>query len=239
MNYTYLYTETFNSENRLFKSKIDYEFLFNNLDDEIKLSIETLTDYYYEYFKNKLITFEACSIFIDPVRKIDDIPVKIKFYIVKNCIEYPPISKSSKIGMIISLNYMESVNPSIYYILQNLYFTNFEISKVDEFKNVIYNCLFYCHIILRDFKYHPMLKYLNHFTDLNELVNIQISLVNLFDNKIDCSVCLEQTISTSTCNHPLCQKCFSKLKTKVCPICRKILSDEVDDYDDEEDDSFY
>lgn len=241
MNYTYLNVDDgLILENKLFKSNVNYELLFNNLDDKIKYNIEILTLYYYEYFKNKLTEFESSTLFIDTTKKIDDIPIKIKFYVVKHCIEYPMQCKNSKIGIIISLPYMESVNPAIYYILQNLHFTDFQICKEEEFKNVIYNCLFYCHIILRDFKYHPMLKSLNHFDDLNELVNIQTSLVNLFDNKNDCCVCLDQTISISTCNHPLCQKCFSKLKIKICPICRKILSDELNEYEDEEEnDSFY
>ena len=44
---------------------------------------------------------------------------------------------------------------------------------------------------------------------------------NGYDEDLECSVCLEKTVSSTTCNHKLCKKCFTKLVTKVCPICRE------------------
>jgi hypothetical protein len=39
----------------------------------------------------------------------------------------------------------------------------------------------------------------------------------------NCSVCMEQTKTKTTCSHHLCYICWSKLKQKNCPVCRKIL----------------
>ena len=60
---------------------------------------------------------------------------------------------------------------------------------------------------------------------------------------IECSVCLEKTITQTNCSHPLCLQCWSKIKKNKCPICRSsniyVLEDEDDDinlhYDDDYD----
>jgi|LauGreDrversion4_2_1035121.scaffolds.fasta_scaffold59687_2 hypothetical protein len=37
----------------------------------------------------------------------------------------------------------------------------------------------------------------------------------------ECCVCFELTISKTTCFHPLCLRCYSKIKTNHCPLCRE------------------
>ena len=45
----------------------------------------------------------------------------------------------------------------------------------------------------------------------------------------DCSVCFETTYSKTKCDHYLCGRCYQKLKTNRCPICRDCLDwDNVD-----------
>ena len=73
-----------------------------------------------------------------------------------------------------------------------------------------------------------MLSYLNHRDDIPELLKIANSHTNLFGEKINCCVCMEQTITKTTCGHQLCQKCFCSLPKKICPLCRKVLSSEYD-----------
>ena len=236
MKYTFVNIENFIPENRLyFESKVNYQKLFNELDDDDIYALDKLTFYYYNFFKTKTKYLESTTILIEPVKNIDDIPVKIQFYLIKNIHDYITRESHSKIGINITISYRESINPRLYYMLQNFSTTKFNIDDDDEFKNIIYNCLFYCHVIAKYFKYNPMLKYLNHEDDINELVDIQKSIIHLYGNKSECSVCLEQTISTTICNHSLCQKCFSKLNKKNCPLCRNLLTDDsIDYYEDEE-----
>ena len=36
----------------------------------------------------------------------------------------------------------------------------------------------------------------------------------------DCCVCLELTLSCTSCNHTLCVECFQHLSERICPMCR-------------------
>lgn len=47
----------------------------------------------------------------------------------------------------------------------------------------------------------------------------------------ECVVCMEDTFSTTICDHPLCRLCFQKLKQQKCPSCRQSLT--LDDEDDD------
>lgn len=40
----------------------------------------------------------------------------------------------------------------------------------------------------------------------------------------ECVVCMEDTFSTTICDHPLCRLCFQKLKPPKCPSCRQPLT---------------
>ena len=62
---------------------------------------------------------------------------------------------------------------------------------------------------------------------------------------VECSVCLEKTITRTNCAHYLCLQCWSKLKKNKCPICRSsniFVMDDNDyndpdfEYDEEDDD---
>jgi hypothetical protein len=44
---------------------------------------------------------------------------------------------------------------------------------------------------------------------------------NIEMDYIECCVCFEITISKTTCFHPLCLRCYSKIKTNHCPLCRE------------------
>lgn len=46
-----------------------------------------------------------------------------------------------------------------------------------------------------------------------------------------CSVCLEETVTTTPCEHHLCFECWEKLEQKCCPLCRAGI-----EYEDIEDD---
>jgi uncharacterized protein with PIN domain len=46
-----------------------------------------------------------------------------------------------------------------------------------------------------------------------------------------CSVCLEETVTTTPCEHHLCFECWEKLEQKRCPLCRGEI-----EYEDREED---
>ena len=71
-----------------------------------------------------------------------------------------------------------------------------------------------------------MLKYLNYKDNIESLLKIKNSFINLYGEINECSVCLDPTITTTICNHYLCQKCYSQLQEKICPSCREDLIDE-------------
>ena len=111
-------------------------------------------------------------------------------------------------------------------MFQNIYLLDFDINNENEFKKYLYNILFYAYIIVRDFKYHPMLRYLNHKDDIDSLIDIKQTFMRLYGDTNECSVCFEPTITLTICNHYLCQKCYSQLQEKICPSCRADLIDE-------------
>lgn len=53
----------------------------------------------------------------------------------------------------------------------------------------------------------------------------------------ECSICYENTTSTTLCDHSICVKCFYNLRKKneivKCPICRKIFGDDYNESDDD------
>lgn len=55
--------------------------------------------------------------------------------------------------------------------------------------------------------------------------NIKFNLSE--DNK--CSICMDNTLTVSSCNHPVCIPCATKIKPdidgdQICPLCRDILT---------------
>lgn len=44
---------------------------------------------------------------------------------------------------------------------------------------------------------------------------------NIIFNYSECCVCLDKTTTKTSCNHYLCAKCESQIKTRTCPMCRK------------------
>lgn len=50
----------------------------------------------------------------------------------------------------------------------------------------------------------------------------------------ECPVCMEETFTTTICDHPLCRCCFQKLRKTQCPTCRQPLALEEDDSDVED-----
>ena len=217
-----------------YKSVVNYEKIFNELSDDIKNNLVTVTEYYYRIIRNDIDSNNLFSILynISSVKQISGLPIKINLYIITNYKKYIHEKESVKIGLNICLPVDEYVNSEIFDLLQQIYFLNCDIINENILKNYIYNILFYAHIIIKYFKYHPLLCHLHHEDDIQNIINIKNSFINLFGEFNTCSVCYENTVTFTICKHYLCQLCYSKLKEKKCPICRKFLLNDDNIYDE-------
>jgi len=231
MRYNFIKPDGLLCEFKIYNSKIDFESLFDELVEEVKNDILYLTELYYNFFKEELCieNTTSVSITLNSVKKIDKIPIKAHISVSKN-FKYINIlngnqSETSKISVNICLPSYEYVCGT-FEMLQSIYLINFDLEDEYVFKKYLYNILFYSYIIIKDFRYHPLLKYLNHKDDIEKLLEIKNSFIRLYGEINECSVCLESTITSTICNHYLCQKCYSQLNDKVCPSCRTELIDE-------------
>lgn len=215
----------------IYKSKIDYEDIFNNLSDDIKENLEILTEYYFDYLSEESENTSIISIKIHSVKNIDKIPVIINLYLVKNfrLSIFTNNNVTNKIGINVNLASKDYMCKKQLDSLQNLYLLDCDIENEDNFKNYIYNILFYAHIIVKNFKYHPLLKYLSHIDEIDDLAHIQELHLNLLSEIEECSVCLDPTITKTVCKHVICQSCYCNLAKKICPICRKVIFNDIED----------
>ena len=231
MSYDFVKPDGMLCEFKIYNTKIDFEKLFNELPKDVKKDILCLTELHYLFFREELRieNTTSMSINLNSVKKIDKIPIKAYISLSKNY-KYINIldgnySETSKISIVICLPSYEYVSCN-FEMLQSIYLIDFDLEDEYVFKKYLYNILFYSYIIIKDFQYHPMLKYLNYKDDIENLLNIKNSFIRLYGEINECSVCLENTTTFTICNHYLCQKCFSQLNDKVCPTCRADLLDE-------------
>jgi hypothetical protein len=198
-----------------YSSVVDYEHIFNYLQPDIKYDLFKLSEYYLEFFCNNGIQhldFDY-NLFLDSVCKLNLIELEINLY----------ATTYKKVGIHVSLKNNDPID-SNFEILQHIYFKSVNYEDSNEFKNTLYNILFYAHIICTKFKFSPLLMYLYHEDDLDKLIEIRKRNIRLFNTKENCCVCIEQTITKTFCKHSLCQACYSSLITKNCPLCRECLT---------------
>jgi hypothetical protein len=199
-----------------YKSVVDYEREFNNLTSDVLEDLNKEVNFYFDLF----IGGNLATTVIDITNKsISHIHFDVDLYIYEASTNY------SRIGFQV---FMKDTS----YILQHLsYFAPFNIknfdtqpSQIDTFKEYIFNCMFYIYIFCKKFKFHPMLNFFYHSDDITSMSDIKLRRNRLFgDEDNDCSVCFESTVTTTQCNHSLCNSCYAKLKVKVCPLCRSTL----------------
>lgn len=246
MTYEFIKLSGMLNEFKIYKTKIDFEKSFNELTDDVKKDLCDLTILYYDFFIEELNNenVDNISISLNSVKKIDKIPVKSHISISKK-FQFLNIitgcsSFTTKISVNLCLPSYESVEGyDMFEILQSLYLIGCNLQNEHEFKKYLYNILFYGYILIKDFEYHPMLKYLNHKDNIETLLKIKYSFIRLYGEINECSVCLENTVTKTICGHSLCQKCYSQLQEKKCPTCRSELIDEnIFRYDDIPEDEF-
>ena len=218
---------------KIYKTKVDYEKLFNNLSEETLTDLQILTDHYHYYILLQLEKLTSVTVPVYCNRKINNIPTCLYLYITSNYKPFVNISTTiTKIGITINLHRKDYISQDYYNTLQDVFIYGCDLENSDMFKEYIFNILFYAYIILKEFNFHPMLKYIQHEDDINELVEISTAHVRLYGELQECSACMEPTITKTTCNHIICQRCFCMLEKKTCPICRKVLNTEEDYFDE-------
>ena len=202
-------------------SVVDYEDEFNNLSDETLCDLKNEVEFYSSYLTENMNT---TSIAIDiNNKKISNLNFDIDMYLYETSMTH------SRIGVQFFLRENSSALQHLSYIapynMKN-FSTNLEELKL--FKKYLFNVLFLTYIFCQKFRYHPMLKFMYHRDDIDRMAEIKLRRCRLFcDEDSECSVCYENTIITTSCNHSLCHTCFSNLKIKVCPLCRAVLENYV------------
>lgn len=206
-----------------YKTKVKYKELFENLPDDIKTDLLNESEFCVSILTDEMLESVNTSYNLDAVRDISELPIDIEFFIGKYAFDNNILSK---IGFNVYLK--NNVSPSN--LMQNITIFDFNINNKDILINYIYNILFYVYIFINDFRYNPLFNYFHHYKDIEHMKTIRLRHIRLFgDNDIECCVCADETISKTVCNHYLCKKCYVKLNTKICPICRRQLEGDESD----------
>jgi hypothetical protein len=205
-----------------YKSVVDYEYEFQNLSEQTKIDLKKEASFLYDYFTNDPITSSSSIILDTNNKQICNLLFDIDLYIY----ETSPVTH--RMGIQIFLRDNSSYQLQHIAFLAPLNIKNLVVfNQVRLFKQYLYNILFYGHIFCQKFMYHPMLIYMYHKDDILIMGDIKFRRSRLFgDDDSVCSVCLEQTITKTCCNHHLCHSCFSRLKIKICPLCRVVLENQ-------------
>jgi len=218
----YFIPNSFINEIKGYKSNVDYKILYENLPEDIKSDIDLETKRIYSIFLTSDIYPVNASFYFDNARNVSDIQIDIEMYYMKyvhnNC-DYV------KVGFNIYLK------NSINYIMQCMSFFKSRVISEKNIMNYIYNLLFYIHIFVNEFKFDSLFDHFYHKDDIEPMKNIRSRSIRLFGNQeSECCVCTEKCITITSCNHILCNKCFSKLSTKVCPMCRSDLDNDEQNF---------
>lgn len=212
---------SFFCEVRGFISNINYYNMFNELPDDVKNDLKLETNRVYNIINDIKSDTINMSFFLDNVKDVGGIKIDIEIY-------YAKYIHNDKENIKIGFNVYLKDTPNI--SMQCLTFFGFE-SEIKSLTNYIYNLLFYVYIFLNNFSYDSLFNNFYHKDDIVLMKEMRLRTLRLFGNldSLDCCVCLEKSITLTECNHILCNRCFSKLVPKICPLCRTILENDIDD----------
>lgn len=226
----------FNELSSIYKiDKDNYKNLFQNINSEVKNDLLSLKNDIFSMIlsnikKNKEENIDEITFAwnLDGVNKINNFSSSIQLYFNNNNRDYKNNRTLAKIGIIVSLNDHDYLS-EYYDLFQHIYFLDFNYEDENILNTHIYNILFHSYIVTKFYRYSPLFHYMYLTEDLEKMIQIRKRSIRLFGEHKECSVCLEQTIGETKCGHPLCQKCYSSLNEKKCPLCRTYLKDDDDD----------
>jgi hypothetical protein len=212
-------SNSFYCEVRGFISDINYNNMFDELSDDIKNDLILETKRVYNIINEIQNDTINMSFFLDHVKEVSGIKIDIEIYYTKyihNDTEH------IKLGFNVYLRDTPNIS------MQCL---TFYVSNVKNLTNHIYNLLFYVYVFVNNFSFDSLFNNFYHKDDIIILKEMRLRTLRLFGNldSLDCCVCLEKSTTLTECNHILCNRCFSKLVPKICPLCRTILENDIDD----------
>jgi len=216
-DYTYINNFYHFNEIKDYYELKNMENTFISLSDDIKNDLSQVTNSLYKTFIKKLEESKQYTINLDGINQIDGFNCFIQIYINN----LPEIKK-----ICLNVNNYNDYNSDS---LQNIVYNNIDINSEHNFKNYIYNILFFCHLIVKEYKYSPLFYSFYHKNDIIEMNNIRKRNIKLFGKNEECCVCYDQTIKKTICDHSLCLRCLNKIpmNNRKCPLCREFLS--IDD----------
>ena len=156
-----------------------------------------------------------------PIETINDLPVVAKISIVPNLLNYLFFVDIDANG--IDIENENEILP-LNFICKFFYEVSIEnpVISVDDFINSFKK-------IVNSLKYDNKTGKLDDGEEEDtQFFRELITNENItFKKEEACSVCMEPTKTKTSCSHPLCLICWSKIKSvndeKSCPICREIL----------------
>jgi hypothetical protein len=219
--YSFL-NNTFLNELKGYKSIVNYKTIYENLSDDVRKDIILEAKRIFSTIPNNTESVNT-SFYIDNVRNISDIQIDIEVYYMKY--EYNDC-------IYIKAGFNVYLKNSINYIMQCMNFFNSNVVTNDSINiNYIYNILFYVHVFVNEFKFDSLFDHFYHKNDIELMKTMRLRSIRLFGNPdSECCVCIEKCITLTECGHILCNKCFSKLSIKICPMCRTALDNEEQNY---------
>ena len=160
--------------------------------------------------------FASCSFNVEVVNRIKNIPVIMEITIEKikgkKKTDHYGVSKitSSKIF------YVDTGEPMELYCHK---------SKLNKFSpKEINNLLSKLKTDMEKFKFDKLTG--KFIKDAEKITANNIGIDIFGDNYLNCAeccVCYEKTCTLTDCSHNLCVECWSNVKKKECPLCRKYL----------------
>jgi len=139
-----------------------------------------------------------------PIKSIDSIDVEIEIHLCNRC--------DGNLHM----------NFKIYEIWKHKELYREEVTSYEDLENFLHKVLpslrfhYAFDILTPDLKAeNPMYLHIGYelYKEMSKCENITTTLN-------ECSVCFEVCKTNTSCGHPLCRKCETKLKDTSCPICR-------------------
>ena len=218
----YFINNVFINELKGYKSVVNYKKVYEQLPDDVKKDIISETERIYNTIPVDMDTSNV-SFYLDNVRNISDVEVDVEIYFMKYM-----YNNSNYIKMGFNIYLKNSIN----YIMQCMsFFSSDVVNEHNTINNYIYNLLFYIYVFVNNFKFDSLFDHFYHKDDIELMKTIRLRSIRLFGNPdSECCVCIEKCITKTECGHILCNKCFSKLPTKTCPMCRTTIDNEEQNY---------
>jgi len=165
--------------------------------------------------------YQKIQLYLDIIKKIDNVDCKVMIEVFKDGDTYLSIRRERKHqSFMLYDNYKDQYRFYSELDDESQSETDYVIS-INQLKHILKK-IKWTEIIntIVNYKYNHILdKFIDYDVSDTELKNMGYEFE-------DCSICYESTTYRDINNHYICRVCFSKLKSKKCPLCRLVLDRE-------------